>query len=211
MEIKTNRPREAQGTRIVPPPDTARRPKKTPQKIGKNHVAGRRFASFFRTLGKVSAVLLIVTFTVSAVVYVYNSEKFNLRKVTFYGCRELDQKELEEVIRRSFPRNILCIDLGRLKKRIEKETWAKRVEIRRVLPAGNASLQETDAHLGPRVAQLYQVLHGSGGRQQPQFYSLASKNLAIAFADLVVGASLRAGGDHDGTRWHRVQYGNNRP
>jgi cell division septal protein FtsQ len=135
MEIKTNRPRDAQNTTIVPPPDTARRPRrKTTQKIG-NHVTGRRFASYSRTLGRVCVVLLIATFMVSVVVYVYNSEKFNLRKVTFYGCRELDQKELEQVIRQDFPRNILRIDLRQLKKRLEKETWAKRVEIRRVLPS----------------------------------------------------------------------------
>jgi cell division septal protein FtsQ len=136
MEIKTNRPREAQDARIVPPPDTTRRARrKTTQKIGKNHVAGRRFVSFLKTLGKAFVFFLTAIFMVSAMVYVYNSEKFNLRKVTFYGCRELDQKELEEVIRQNFPRNILRIDLRQLKNRLEKETWARRVEIRRVLPS----------------------------------------------------------------------------
>jgi cell division septal protein FtsQ len=136
MEIKTNKSRDDQSPRIVPPPDTARRhKKKTPQKVGKNHVGGRRFVASLKTLGKICVLFLIAIFMVSVVFYAYNSEKFNLRNVTFYGCRELDQKELEEVIRQSFPKNILRIDLRQLKKRLEKETWAKRVEIRRVLPS----------------------------------------------------------------------------
>jgi cell division septal protein FtsQ len=136
MEIKTNRARDAQSARIVPPPDTARRTKKkTAQKIGKNHVAGRRVLSAFKTLGRICAFLLIVVFVISAVVYAYNSDRFNLRKVTFYGCRELYQKDLEDIIHRNFPRNVLRIDLLKLKKRLERETWAKRVGIRRVLPS----------------------------------------------------------------------------
>ena len=55
--------------------------------------------------------------------------------VTFYGCKELNPKQLEVIIRQDFPANILRIDLEQLKKRLEKETWIKAVEIRRVLPS----------------------------------------------------------------------------
>ncbi len=71
----------------------------------------------------------------SVFVYAYTSEKFNLRHVTFYGCREINQKEMEGIIRQDFPANILRIDLQKLQERLEKETWAKHVEIRRVLPS----------------------------------------------------------------------------
>ena len=136
MEIKTHRSREALGARAVPPPDkghSARR--KAGRKLGKNRVAGRRFVSVLKILGKAGAFLLILAFMLSVFVYAYTSEKFNLRHVTFYGCRELNQKEMEEIIRQDFPANILRIDLQKLQERLEKETWAKHVEIRRVLPS----------------------------------------------------------------------------
>ncbi len=136
MEIKTHRSREALSARVVPPPDKgqpARR--KAGRKLGKNRVAGRRFVSALKILGKAGAFLLILAFMLSVFVYAYTSEKFNLRHVTFYGCRELNQKEMEEIIRQDFPANILRIDLQKLQERLEKETWAKHVEIRRVLPS----------------------------------------------------------------------------
>lgn len=136
MEIKTTRSRETANARVVPPPDKghpARR--KASRKLGKNQVAGRRFISVLRVLGKVGAFLVILAFMLSVFMYAYTSEKFNLRNVTFYGCKELNPKELEGIIRQDFPANILRIDLERLKKRLEKETWTKRVEIRRVLPS----------------------------------------------------------------------------
>ena len=53
----------------------------------------------------------------------------------FTAARSSNQKELEGIIRQDFPANILRIDLQKLKERLEKETWAKQVEIRRVLPS----------------------------------------------------------------------------
>jgi cell division septal protein FtsQ len=136
MEIKTNRARDVLNTRVVPPPDKARPSrKKTNRKLANNHVAGRRFVTVLKTLGKFGSFLLIVVFILSVFVYAYTSEKFNLRHVTFQGCKELKPQELEAIIRRDFPANILRIDLPELKNRLEQETWAKQVEIRRVLPS----------------------------------------------------------------------------
>jgi cell division protein FtsQ len=136
MEIKTNRSREASGARAVPPPDKgqpARR--KAGRKLGKNRVAGRRFVSALNVLGKAATSLLILAFMLSVFFYAYTSEKFTLRHVTFYGCRELNQKGMEGIIRQDFPTNILRINLQKVQERLEKETWAKHVEIRRVLPS----------------------------------------------------------------------------
>ncbi len=136
MQIKTNRTRETVNTRVVPPPDRARpSQKKTNRKLTQNHMAGRRIFSVLKTLGKIGAFLLMVAFLLSVFVYAYTSEKFNLRQVTFHGCKELNPQELETIVRQDFPANILRIDLLKLKSRLEKETWAKQVEIRRILPS----------------------------------------------------------------------------
>ena len=136
MEIKTTRSREALNARAVPPPDKGHPVRrKAGRKLGKNQVAGRRFVSTLKILGKAGTFILILAFMLSVFVYAYTSEKFNLRNVTFHGCKELNQKELEEIIRLDFPANILRIDLVKLKERLEKESWTKQVEIRRVLPS----------------------------------------------------------------------------
>jgi cell division septal protein FtsQ len=136
MEIKTNRAREVLNTRVVPPPDRGRPArKKANRKLAHNHVAGRRFISVLKTLGKIGAFLLMVVFMLSVFVFAYTSDKFNLHRVTFHGCKELKPQELEAIIRQDFPANILRIDLRQLKNRLEKETWAKSIEIRRVLPS----------------------------------------------------------------------------
>jgi cell division protein FtsQ len=137
MEIKTNgRARETTNARIVPPPDSPRHAhKKATNKLGKGHIAGRRLVSALKTMGKFGAFLLMVLFMLSVFVYAYTSDKFNLRSVTFHGCKETNPKRMESVIRRNFPANILRINLGELKGRLEQEPWVKRVEIRRVLPS----------------------------------------------------------------------------
>jgi cell division septal protein FtsQ len=135
MEIITNRSREAQSDRVVPPPDKARRRKKTIQNVGNNHVARYRFISAIKTLGKSCALLLTVSFMLSIFVYAYASNKFNLQDIRFYGCKELDPAQLEKIIRDNFSTNILHIDLRRLKERLEEETWVRQVEIRRLLPS----------------------------------------------------------------------------
>jgi len=136
MEIKTTRSRDAGNARAVPPAAAARTARrKAARKAGKNRVAGRRAVSALRIAAKIGGFAAIVAFLASIFVYAYTSEKFNLRQVTFYGCKELDRKELESIIRRDFPANVLRIDLERLKERLERETWARRVEIRRVLPS----------------------------------------------------------------------------
>jgi cell division protein FtsQ len=136
MEIKTTKSRDTNNARIVPPPDRAGQArKKANRKLGNSRVAGRRFASALKTFGKACSFLLVIAFALSIFVFAYTSEKFNLRQVTFYGCKELDPKALESIIRQDFPSNILRINLQKLKNRLEKETWAKSVEIRRVLPS----------------------------------------------------------------------------
>lgn len=136
MEIRTQRLRDDRSARIVPPPDRARRPhKRNVQKLGKGSPAARRLARALRMIGRAGAFLAMVAALLSIFVFAYTSEKFTLRTITFYGCKEMNPKQLESIIRRDFPSNILRIDLRQLKTRLEKETWIQRVEIRRVLPS----------------------------------------------------------------------------
>ncbi len=136
MEIKTgNRPRENAKAKIVPPPDTRHSHKKATNKLGTGHIAGRRLLAAIKTLGKLGAFVLVILFLLSVFVYAYTSDKFNVRTITVYGCKELNPRQLETIVRQNFPANILRIDLRQLKARLEKVPWVKRVEIRRVLPS----------------------------------------------------------------------------
>ena len=137
MEIKTtSKAKEAQSPRIVPPPDRAGKSrKKASNKLSTSRVTGRKILSALKFIGKLGAFFMIALFMLSVFLYAYSSEKFNLHKIEFVGCKELAPRHLEEMVRRDFPPNILRIDLQQLKERIEKENWAKRVEIRRILPS----------------------------------------------------------------------------
>ncbi len=135
MEIKTGS-KSREEARIVPPPDTGRRQhKKATNKLGTSQIAGRRLVAALKMLGKLGAFILMVSFMLSVFVYAYTSDKFNLRTITFCGCKELDSKQLESMVRQNFPANILRINLGGVKARLEQVPWVKSVEIRRVLPS----------------------------------------------------------------------------
>ena len=136
MEIRTNREREASNAKGLPQQDKARQlRRRSARKLVKVPIAARRFLPILKTLGKLGSFLLIAVFILSVFVYAYTSDRFSLQHVAFIGCKELDQKQLEQIVRQNSSTNILRIDLHRLKNRLEKETWAKSVEIRRVLPS----------------------------------------------------------------------------
>jgi len=67
--------------------------------------------------------------------YACKSDKFNLRTVSFHGCKQLASGSLESIVRLEFPGNLLHLDLRKLQRRLVQETWAKQVEIRRILPS----------------------------------------------------------------------------
>jgi cell division septal protein FtsQ len=136
MEIKTgNKPKESAKARIVPPPDTRHSRKKATNKLGTGHIAGRRLLAALKTLGKLGAFVMMILFMLSVFVYAYTSDKFNVRSITFYGCKESKPRQLESIVRHNFPANILRINLNQLKNRLERVPWVKHVEIRRVLPS----------------------------------------------------------------------------
>jgi cell division protein FtsQ len=135
MEIRTNIPRDTKNTRIVPPPDKARHRKKASQKPGNGSLTGRRLVATLKVLGKLFALLVVGAFMVSVFIYAYNANTFNLLQIRIDGCKELNPAQLEGIIHREFPANILRIDLPKLKNRLEQETWVKQAEVRRILPS----------------------------------------------------------------------------
>ncbi len=87
-----------------------------------------------RIYGLLAVLVLVANLMVAIFVYAYTSDRFTIRNISFTGCRQINEKQLERIIRHSFPSSILRIDLGLLKSRLEDENWIKSAEIRRILP-----------------------------------------------------------------------------
>jgi cell division septal protein FtsQ len=134
MDIRINKPREIQSKKSAHEPAPRAR-KKIVQKINKGPITARRFFSAVKVFAKVAGVLLIAFLMLSIFVYVLTSDRFHLQTITFHGCKQSDPKQLEKIIRRDFPTNILRIDLQRLEKKLGKDPWIKSAEIRRILPS----------------------------------------------------------------------------
>jgi cell division protein FtsQ len=134
MEMRINKQREIQSAQSAPEkPRRAR--KKSVQKVSKGPIASRRIFSALKVIAKTAGVLLIASFMLSIFVYAFTAERFNLKSVSFHGCKQSDPKQLEKIIRRDFPHNLLRIDLQQLKNRLEKDPWIRSAEIRRILPS----------------------------------------------------------------------------
>ena len=67
--------------------------------------------------------------------FAFTSDTFLLRDINISGCRHQSAGSLENIIREEFPANILRIDLDNARRRLEKETWVRSIEIHRVLPS----------------------------------------------------------------------------
>ncbi len=136
MEIHTNKARSEQDIEIAPASDQSKYlRRKATQKLRKSHFASRRMMGALRLTFRMAAFVLGIAFLLSLFVYAYNSDQFALQNVTIYGCKRLDARQLETVIRKNCPSNILRIDLRKLRTLLEKQPWVRRVEIRRVLPS----------------------------------------------------------------------------
>ena len=137
MEIKTTK-----GAREPVKPDVAATPEKSQylrrrstQKLRKSQPHSRRLVALLSLLGRLAMLVLLLALGYSIYEYAYKSDAFVLRRMTFIGSVHTDNKSLENAIRKSFPRNLLQIDLEQLRGRIEEDSWTKRAEIRRVLPS----------------------------------------------------------------------------
>ena len=134
MKIKTASSSEIQGKEKTS--DKKKQVRRKPALNQKPRVSVRsRVSAAFRFMGRVVAPTLLMVFVFMSVVFAFRSGMFNLRDVRISGCHNQDAGMLEGIIREEFPANILRIDLLAAGQRLEKETWVRRVEIRRVLPS----------------------------------------------------------------------------
>ncbi len=131
MEIKTTRSSKESSDSAPEKGHSLRR--KTVQRAYRS--LPRRLVSVLPVLGQLMLLALFAAFCVSLRRYAYTSEKFNLRSITFEGCKQIHTKALEQKIRRSFPKNLFGIDLKKLRSLVEADPWAKQAEIRRILPS----------------------------------------------------------------------------
>ena len=134
MKIKTNLGRDARDKKTTPEKKPVRR-KKTAlnQKTGLS--VRNRISAVFQFLCRAAAPVLLTAFVFISVIFALRSDAFNLGDVSISGCRHQDAGSLEDIIRGEFPANVLRINLDKARQRLEKETWVKHVEIRRVLPS----------------------------------------------------------------------------
>lgn len=137
MEIKTGRSHNDQDSpAVVVPPDKGRpASKKTAPRFQRSRRVAARLLTALKLVGVVCALVLAIATALSAYRYAAASNMLTLSKVDIIGCKRLDPARLEAIVRQSFPSNLLRIDLDTLRSRLEKESWVRKVEIRRILPA----------------------------------------------------------------------------
>jgi len=109
--------------------------RKNVQQVRKSQSAGRTLLRAGKLAGKLCVGAMVLAFLVSVFIYAFTSDKFSLRTVTFKDCRNVNTRQLEDIIRKEFPSHLMQIDLKQLRSRLEQETWCRRAEIRRVLPS----------------------------------------------------------------------------
>jgi cell division septal protein FtsQ len=136
MEIRTVNNLKTSSDAAVPvPPDRgAYLRRKSSQRLHKKQIASRRLMGILRVAARLAVLAAGITLLASGYWYTTSSGRFQVRQVTCAGCVHVQPAQLDAIIRREFPGNILQIDLQKLHDRLEKERWIKRVEIRRVLP-----------------------------------------------------------------------------
>jgi cell division septal protein FtsQ len=138
MEIKTSRkPKETEGAEPLPAPEKSMYLRRKPtQQVRKSYSGSRVFIRTMKWIGKLSLACLAVSFFVSVLVYAFTSDEFTVQKVSVIGCNQIDPAGLERLVSDEFPSHILRIDLKKLRSRlVEKETWCRGAEIRRILPS----------------------------------------------------------------------------
>ena len=133
MEIRTSRNRDVVSSKMSP--EKVRERRKAVRRQERHPSARSRMAAGARIVGRVGIFMLVVTFMLSAVIFAFRSETFNLRDVRVVGCRHQDAEKLKEIVYTEFPANTLRINLAEVRQRLEKEPWVKRAALQRVLPS----------------------------------------------------------------------------
>jgi cell division septal protein FtsQ len=137
MKISTRRTQGIQsGKDSARPRRKPAAPQKKSQKVSRSRISLQRIFYYARWAVKLGCAALIVLSIIWIGVKAYHSEIFRVGNIAVYGCRELNPRTVEQIVRDNIPANILDINLEQLKKTLEQVQWIKQVEIRRVLPSG---------------------------------------------------------------------------
>lgn len=91
---------------------------------------------------KRASILALQTLTLVAVfASIYLAHQYSLRRSTFrvdrirlVGCKYLDGKEVQALIRNAFPQNLMLLDAHELCRRMRNFSWVKDVTVRKVFP-----------------------------------------------------------------------------
>lgn len=135
MEIRTADNAAAPAASAAQPPSRGpylRRP--ASQKPQKKRAGGRRWVRILKAAAGLGAPAACLALLVGGYHCLSSSERLTLRRVACEGCKQVAAADLEAIIRREFPANVLRIDLRRLRARLLQERWIRAVDIRRVLP-----------------------------------------------------------------------------
>ncbi len=156
MDIRTTRvPKEPDGQDAAPVLEKGMylRKKVTPH-IRKSYHFSRIFIRTVRLAAQAGIYLAVTLLLGWLVLYAYSSDRFTLKTITFHGCKHLNCRALEAALRKELPQHVLQIDLYQVRARVEHERWARRAEIRRILPS------ELDIYVQERTPQAILELRG---------------------------------------------------
>ncbi len=103
-------------------------------RLQRRRAGGRRWARILKTAAGLAVPAACLALLAGGYRCLSSSERLALRRVACEGCRRVAAADLEAIVRREFPANILRIDLRRLRARLLRERWIREVEIRRILP-----------------------------------------------------------------------------
>jgi len=208
MEIRTSgRPRgSAPGGVSVPPDKGAYLRRKSSHRLRKKRFAGRTLMAAVGVGMRVAAAAAAVVFLILAFRFVMTSAHFDLRTVRCEGCNHMEPTRLEEVIRKEFPQNVLQIDLNRLKRRLEREKWIRKVQIRRVLPS------ELIIYIDERAPSVIAELNGKLILTDAEgvlldLYTSEYKKLDMPVFSGMAGESIADYGRHQAENSDRISLG----
>ncbi|NWG13099.1 MAG: FtsQ-type POTRA domain-containing protein [Acidobacteria bacterium] len=137
MEIRTRHDdRTAREAAPAPVPEGSRYLRRKPvQKVRRSRLTMGTLLRGLRLFARAAAAGALTAGIVVAVAYVFSSDNFSLKEVKITGCQWSDPSAVEAVVRREFPRHLLKIRLRDVRDRLERETWVRQADIRRVLPS----------------------------------------------------------------------------
>ncbi len=137
MEIRTRRDeRPAREAARVPVADRSRYLRKKPaQKARRPQLTVRILLRGVRLAARGAVAGAVFTGAVMVLVNAFSSERFSLKEVRIIGCQRSDPAMLEAVVRREFSGHLLKISLLDVRDRLERETWVRQADVRRILPS----------------------------------------------------------------------------